>query len=116
MLGKVGPRKVRRMMKRMGMDLQELPDVHEVVLRTDEKEIVIVDPTVTKMTLGSKETVYQIAGGEVVEKVIERGVSDEDAQLVAQQANVSIEEAKSALSTADGDLARAIILLKSRRG
>lgn len=115
MLGKVGPRKVRRVMKRMGMNVQELPNVREVVLRTDEKEIVIIDPTVTKMTLGKKESIFQIAGGEVTEKAIEGGISEEDAQLVAQQASVSIEEARSALSMTGGDLAQAIILLKSRK-
>jgi len=39
--------------------------------------------------------------------------SDEDIQLVSQQAGVDEEKAKSALEEAKGDLARAILLLTS---
>ena len=38
-------------------------------------------------------------------------VSDEDIALVSQQANVDEEKAKNALAEAEGDLARAILLL-----
>ena len=37
--------------------------------------------------------------------------SDDDISLVAQQANVDEEAAKNALAEAEGDLARAILLL-----
>jgi nascent polypeptide-associated complex subunit alpha len=39
-------------------------------------------------------------------------ISDEDAQLVSAQTGVSIEVAKKALESANGDLAQAIMLLK----
>ena len=39
--------------------------------------------------------------------------SDDDIQLVSQQAGVDEEKAKSALEEANGDLARAILLLTS---
>ena len=109
------PRRIRRMMKRMGMNVKELPNVREVIFRTDEKEIVVADPTVTIMTLGGRERVFQVAGGEITEKVLKMAFPDEDAQLVAQQAGVSLEEAREALRATEGDLARAIILLKSRK-
>ena len=42
-------------------------------------------------------------------------VSQEDVEFVAQQAGVSIEEAKQALIEAGGDLAAALMLLEERK-
>lgn len=115
MIGKVGPRRVKRLMKKMGMSVQEVPDVQEVTIRSKEKEIVITGPLVTEMRMGKGERSFQVTGGEIAEKELEGAISKEDAQLVAQQANVSLEEAIDALRRTEGDLARAIILLKSKK-
>jgi len=52
-------------------------------------------------------------GGEVSEKALEGKptIPEEDVQLVAQQANVSLERARAALEETGGDLAQAILLL-----
>lgn len=112
---RISSREARRMMQRMGLNMTPLPDVQEVVLRTSLKEITIENPEVSVLDMRGMK-IYQVAGGEVVEKTLERKVTipEEDAQLVAQQANVSLEEARAALEETKGDLAQAILLLSQR--
>jgi nascent polypeptide-associated complex subunit alpha len=54
-----------------------------------------------------------VVGGTVTENAVEGGVEipEEDVLLVAQQAGVSMEKARAALEDAEGDLARAILIL-----
>jgi len=61
------------------------------------------------------QPIYQVLGEavEVAEGVEELEVSEEDVQLVASQAGVSLEEARRALKESGGDLARAILMLKA---
>ena len=40
---------MRRMMDKMGLDMQEMPNVREVLIRTDKKEIILSKPEVTEM-------------------------------------------------------------------
>jgi nascent polypeptide-associated complex subunit alpha len=66
------------------------------------------------------EKVVQLVGGEVVEeKAVEEVPAytpvEEDVLIVASQAGVSEEEARQALVEAGGDLAKAILSLRSRR-
>ena len=116
-------RRARRMMKQMGMNMNELGDIKRVILQSDEREIIIEDPQVTSINVqGTK--MYQIAGGResegkprtrVVEpKEAQIAIPEEDILLVAQQANVSIEVARKSLEDSEGDLAQAIIKLQTR--
>ncbi len=119
-------RRARRMMKQMGMNMDELGDIKRVILQGDNKEIVIEGPQVTSINVqGTK--MYQVAGGSETERKIQSAgaveaapeeeplvLPEEDILLVAQQANVSIEKAKAALENSDGDLAQAIIKLQTR--
>ena len=79
------------------------------------KNLVIADPQVTVMKV-SGQTMYQVVGEAVEEKVVssevKMEVSDEDAQLVSAQTGVSLEVARKALETSNGDLAQAIMMLK----
>jgi len=36
-----GNRQMRRMMDKMGLDMEEIPNVQEVIIKTDKKEIII---------------------------------------------------------------------------
>lgn len=119
-------RRARRMMKQMGMNMDELGDIKRVILQGNNKEIVIEGPQVTSINVqGTK--MYQVAGGSEIERKIQSAgaeeaapeeeplvLPEEDILLVAQQANVSIEKAKAALENSDGDLAQAIIKLQTR--
>jgi len=109
-----GNRQMRRMMDKMGLDMNEIPNVQEVIIKTDKKEIIIAKPSVTEMK--SKEnTIFQVIAESYEEKELEVPIfSTEDIQLVCQQAGVNEEQATNALTEVNGDLARAILLLTSK--
>jgi nascent polypeptide-associated complex subunit alpha len=116
-------RAMERQMRRMGVDFQQLDAVTEVLIRFPDRELVLSEPQVVKMK-AQEDDVYQIIGRSEERSLTfsseaEEGApapvavtfSDEDVQLVAIQANVSEEEAREALRSAEGNLARAIITL-----
>jgi nascent polypeptide-associated complex subunit alpha len=118
---RMNPREQRRMMQRMGMNMDTVPEIQQVIVRTATKDIVIDEPEVAILQVQGQK-IYQIIGGQVSEQApSQRGAaaaakptfSDEDAQLVADQTGKSLEKAKEALEECGGDLAKAILLLQS---
>lgn len=120
---RVKRRQMERQMRRMGVDFEQLDGVTEVVIRLPDKELVLSNPQVVKMK-AQGENVYQVVGEPVERAVTVTSAStgetptsssepftDEDVQLVANQASVSEEEARQALREARGNLAKAIIAL-----
>lgn len=109
-------RDIMRMLSRMGVKVEQIERVMEVDLILDDKTIKLINPSVTVMKVGGQK-IYQIVSEseEIEERKVELEISEEDAMLVAEQAGVSVEEAKNALLEVGGDLAAAIILLKSRK-
>ena len=109
--GRGGNRQMRRMMDKMGMDMEEVNNVQEVIIKTDKKEIIISKPAVTEMKT-KDSSIFQVVADSYEEKELEVQIfSDEDISLICQQASVDEEAAKNALQECDGDLARAILLL-----
>ena len=108
-----GNRQMRRMMDKMGLDMEEIPNVQEVIIRTDKKEILIAKPSVTEMK--SKEnSIFQVIAESFEEKELEVPIfSEDDIMLVCQQANCNEEQAKDALAESKGDIAQAILKLTS---
>jgi nascent polypeptide-associated complex subunit alpha len=111
--GATGTRDATRMMQKMGMQVNELDGAKEVVIITDSKRIIIEGPSVATVTIQGQQ-IYQITGGTQREEPLVKPemISEEDAQLVSAQAGVSLDEAKTALKAAEGDLAKAIVALK----
>ncbi|MEM4643102.1 MAG: nascent polypeptide-associated complex protein, partial [Candidatus Bathyarchaeia archaeon] len=111
---RISPREAKRMMQRMGLNMDAIPGVEQVVIKTSSHEIIIEAPEVAVIELQGQK-MFQVAGGKVTERVIERKLTipEEDVKLVADQTGRSIEEARKALEQCDGDLARAILLLQS---
>ena len=114
---RMNPRGTKRMMQRMGMNMDSIPDVEEVIIRTSRKEITIEQPEVAILEMQGQK-IYQVIGGKITEKTPQRqasqpNVSEEDVKLVADQTGKSIKEAKNALEECEGDLAKAILLLQS---
>jgi nascent polypeptide-associated complex subunit alpha len=103
------------MMQKMGMKMDEVPDVSAVIIKTGSKDIVINEPSVTVINMQG-QTMYQIAGGRVSEAQPQPQAqavpSDADVQLVAQQTGKSVEESRKALIESGGDLAKAILSLR----
>ncbi|MGI0086772.1 MAG: nascent polypeptide-associated complex protein [Nitrosotalea sp.] len=109
-----GNREMRRMLDRMGLEMKEVNNVQEVIIKTDTKEIIIAKPAVTEMKT-KDNSIFQVIAESYEERELEVPVfSQDDIMLVAQQANVSPEEATKALTEAKGDLARAILLLTTK--
>jgi len=109
-----GNREMRRMLDRMGLEMKDVQNVQEVIIKTDTKEIIINKPSVTEMK-AKDNSIFQVIADSYEERELEVPVfSQEDITLVAQQANVSAEEATKALTEAKGDLARAILLLTTK--
>lgn len=107
----MNPAKMKQMMKQMGIDVKELKDVQEVVIKTADSNIIIENANVSIMTVQGSET-YQIVGdAKEVPKELE--IPAEDIKLVMEQTGVSEDEARKALKDSNGDLAEAIVALSS---
>jgi len=121
-LKKISPRRLRRMQARMlsglGLDLKELGTADEILIRFPDKELVLRGASVIQVNLEG-ERVFQLIGGEVEERAVEEVEEyvplDEDVALVAAQAGVDENLAREVLKEVKGDLAKAILLLKSRK-
>lgn len=128
----MNPRDMRRMMKQFGIDLKEIPDVEEVVVRTKSKDYVIRPAEVSIMTAQGQKT-WQIVG-EATERVrtsTPAGAaatpaaasapaggappaplfSDADVELVVQNTGATPEKARRALEASKGEVADAIVRL-----
>ena len=109
----LGGRKNRRMLERMGLDMNQVPDVKEVIIRTSTKDLVVREANVSEINAKGMR-VFQVMGNEVEEIEHEKPkFTEEDVLLVAQQAGVSKERASAALEESNGDLAQAILQLSS---
>jgi len=114
----LSPRELKRM--RGKMRTTEFDGVEEVIIRFADKEIVIPNPDVSKIVLGGE--MYQVVG-QGIERPRSRSdeavapetkFSEADIQLVMSQTGASEEEAKKALEEENGDLAGAIVRLKTK--
>jgi nascent polypeptide-associated complex subunit alpha len=112
---RVNPREARRMMQRMGLNMEQVEDVQEVIVKTNSKEIIIKEPEVAILNVQGQK-MFQVVGGQITEKAPERkasAVAEEDVRLVADQTGKSLDDARKALEESGGDLAKAILLLQS---
>ncbi|MEM2849526.1 MAG: nascent polypeptide-associated complex protein [Candidatus Bathyarchaeia archaeon] len=119
---KISPREARRLMNRMGVKMEALDGVERVVIYMSGKELLIEEPSVMVMEVGDQK-VFQISGKisertvEKAEEVLEKPeVSEDDVMLLASQTGVTVEEARRALEESGGNLASALMILRSRRG
>jgi len=123
--GRVNPKQMDAMMKRLGINVEEIEGIEEVVIRTATEELVFKDASVTVMK-AQGTTTYQLTGtptrrakaGVPPPKTAEQqlaevqvSISDEDVAFVAQQTGRPKPEAKKALEAANGDIAEAILRL-----
>lgn len=105
----LNPKKMEKMMKQMGIKQTKIP-AKEVIIRSQDKDIIIKNPAVNKVNMMGQETI-QITG-DIEEREVKVEISQDDVEVVAEQANVSLEEAEKVLIETNGDLAEAILKLK----
>lgn len=117
---------MNQMMKQLGIDVVDIEDVQEVIIRTPTKDYVFNDASVTIMTAQGQKT-YQVTG---TPKVLQKGggavptpakvapsppprleISEDDVTLVATQSGKKPSEARKALEETNGDIAEAILKL-----
>ena len=129
----VGSRQMRRRMQQQGIDMDQV-DATRVIIEGPEKTLVITQPEVILMKQAGQE-IYQVIGtaeefspdeiaiGEtdkieelepLDESEVKPTITENDIMLVAAQANVDKEEAEATLLDCNGDIAKAILLLKNR--
>lgn len=131
------PRKLNAMMRQLGIDVKELPDVKRVVIETPTKEYVFTSAEVTVMK-AQGSTTYQVVGSP---KITDKGgavakppatpaaapsaprpagereepespkFTDDDVKLVMEQAKAPRDKAVKALEDSDGEPAAAILKL-----
>jgi nascent polypeptide-associated complex subunit alpha len=122
-LGGLNPKKMQAMMKQMGINQDEIP-ASKVTIETEEGNIIINEPSVTKIDMQGQVS-YQISGDVSESEETTQGESDsqeetqeekeqkrqEDIKTIMEKINCLEDEAKLALDEADGDLTEALLKL-----
>ncbi|MEB3780523.1 MAG: nascent polypeptide-associated complex protein [Desulfurococcales archaeon] len=116
----LNPRDLRRALKRMGIQMEDLNAVSVNIELDDGSRLYVESPQVMIVRAkGQPPMIYVIGDIKRVEAVEETPeaptISEEDVRLVAEQAGVSLEEARKALEEAGGDIASAILKLQEAK-
>lgn len=108
MIPGMNPRQMQKMMKQMGIQQQEI-DAHRVEIFCSDRKIIIEPADVSKVNMMGQQT-FQVVG-EIREESLDStpDINEEDIKTVMEQASCSEEEARDAISEANGDLAAAIM-------
>jgi len=109
MPGRINPKQMNQMMRKLGISVKEIENVEKVVIQTNVKEYVFDGAEVTIMDAQGQKT-YQIVGRpRIVERKEE--IPKEDIELIIEQTGKNAEEVKKALEETKGDIAEAIMKL-----
>jgi len=110
----LNPKKMQAVMKQMGISQQEI-DANRVIIEKDDGNIIINNPSVTKVNMQGQEN-FQISGDIGEEECagnLEETTDnlDEDIKTIMEKVGCLEQEAKLAYEKANGDLTEAILLL-----
>lgn len=100
-----GGKDMSKMMKQLGMDMEEI-DADKVEITVGDKKLVFSDPEISKIEAQGSE-IFQLQGNYSEESE----VSSEDVELVMDKTGCSESEAKQALEDND-DVASAVMSLQ----
>ncbi|MFP3065302.1 MAG: nascent polypeptide-associated complex protein [Sulfolobus sp.] len=107
---KVKPNQFKNLEKMLGIKTEQI-NATRVIIELPDKRLIIENPVVVKMIAQGQE-VYSVMGSakeEVKEQKVE--IRDEDVKFVMEQTGKSEKEVREALEKANGDIAKAILLL-----
>jgi nascent polypeptide-associated complex subunit alpha len=107
--GNINPRQMKAMMKKLGMNVEQIEDVQGIVIRTGKGNYVFDAAEVTAMTMQGVTT-YQIVGQPRFEEPVP-DIPDADVAMVSSQSGVPEDAARAALVSTRGDIAEAILKL-----
>ena len=110
----LNPKKMQAVMKQMGIQQEEI-DANKVIIEKDDGNIIINNPSVTKINMQGQEN-FQISGdiseNKETEKVEETtDNSEQDIQTIMEKVGCLEQEAKQAYEKANGDLTEALLSL-----
>jgi len=115
----MSPKDIERAMRRLGIKVEQVEAVRVEIHLPDGAKLVVEDPQVLVIRAKGQPPMLQILGEpkRVEPEPAEAGeeapaFTDEDVALVAEQAGVSLEEARKALEETGGDIAEAILKLQ----
>lgn len=119
----INPRELQRQLKqlkKMGMKIEQLENVNEVVIKLGDRRMILENPDVTVFELASQKMFYivpkmireEVVGEEV--KASATAIREEDIRFIVEFTGVSYEVAKEALTKAGGDIAKAIEILQTK--
>jgi len=109
--GRVNPKKMKQMMKQLGMEMQPIEDVRRIEITTGKGTYVFDQADVVSMTMQGVTT-YQVTG----EPRFEEGapvIPEEDVQLVMDQTQAPEDKVRRTLTETKGDIAEAILRLST---
>jgi nascent polypeptide-associated complex subunit alpha len=111
MLPGMNPKKMKQMMKQLGMQVEQIEDVSRIVITTPKGQYIFDNAEVSAMTMQGVTT-YQVLGEPRFEPAAPL-IPAEDVSLVAEQTGATEEAAKKVLTETKGDIAEAIMRLSS---
>ncbi|MBD3253430.1 nascent polypeptide-associated complex protein [Candidatus Pacearchaeota archaeon] len=109
MIPGLNPKKMNALMKQMGISQEEIPS-KRVIIESDNKNIIITNPSVMKINMQGQEN-FQISGDIAEEDKQEDNHTEEDIKTIMEKTECSEEQAKEALQKSEGDLTDAILSL-----
>jgi len=108
----VSPREMQKAMKRLGIKQEEI-DAEIVIIKTQDKDIVIKNPHVSKVNMMGQET-FQITGDITESETKSIEINEDDIATVMEQTNCTKEQALEALEESNGNLAEAILKIQNK--
>ena len=87
MPGKINPRQMNQMMRRLGINVKSIDNVEKIIIQTDSKEYIFEDAEVTIMDAQGQKT-YQITGNPIIKNRSE-DTKKEDIKLIMDQTGTS---------------------------
>ena len=104
----LNPKKMQAVMKQMGIVQEEIPVSKVIIEKTDNTQIIIQNPSVTKIKMQGQES-FQITG-EIQEEASSL-ISEDDIKTVIEKTGCTKEQAKETLEKT-GDLVETILKLE----
>ena len=106
-MGGMDPAKMAGMMKKLGINQEEIDAESVIIEKRDGDKIVIDNPSVQKVTMQGQDS-FQIAGDVSEES---SGLSEDDVKLVVEKTGKNEEEVRKVLEEVNGEVAEAIVKL-----
>ncbi|MEW6328796.1 MAG: nascent polypeptide-associated complex protein [Candidatus Micrarchaeota archaeon] len=110
----MNPKQMQKLMEQMGIKTEEINSTRVIIEKEDGK-IIITQPSVVAINMQGQKT-FQIGGKieEVKGTSAEPEISEDDIKLIMEQASVGREDAMRALKESKGDIAEALMKLKTQ--